>query len=274
MGASTPSQHETTVVSQRTTSDDKQTKPMSAQYQKRKENATVLAQSYTKTKRAQEIICMTLSTIFLGLTASNVYEVLRWDQLWIVVIAFFFAMLLGDLLSGILHWTADTWGSFDTPFVGQTFIRSFREHHLDPFRITVHDTIETNGDNALIVLLPLAALAFADLRVGNATDLFVVSFASCLALWAALTNQFHKWAHMVKPPKVIAFLQDIRFILPRKEHQVHHHNPFDRYYCIANGWLNAPLASIAFWKRLELIITAITGSVPRKDDAFWTLQTK
>lgn len=253
-------------------SEGKNMKPMSAQYKQRKENAVVLAGSYSKGKRAQEIFFMTLSTVFLGLSASNMYDIFKWDQWWIVIASFALAMLLSDLLSGILHWSADTWGSFDTPLVGKTWIRSFREHHLDPFRITVHDVIETNGDNAMAVVLPLGILAFAPLRVGNATDLFVVSFVLCLAVWVALTNQFHKWAHMVKPPKFIALLQDFRVILPRKEHQIHHHNPFDRYYCIANGWLNPVLASIAFWKRLELLITAATGNVPRADDAVWTLQ--
>lgn len=64
----------------------------------------------------------------------------------------------------------------------------------------------------------------------------------------------------------------MKILLSKKNHQVHHHNPFDRYYCITTGWLNPILGSIAFWKRMEIMITRTTGAIPREDDAFWTVQ--
>jgi len=241
---------------------------------KRKENAVLLASQYTKTKRGMEIVSVSLFTLFWTLTIVNVWGHMELKDFWVVASACLLSMSLGDVFSGLVHWGADTWGTLDTPFVGKSFIRSFREHHVDPFRITCHDLIETNGDNCMLTVPALGLLSFVKIRNESTTDLFIVSFLVFLAAWVSLTNQIHKWAHQLKPPVLIAFLQDLKFILSRKNHQIHHHNPFDRYYCITTGWLNPVLGSIAFWKRMEIVFQwASSGSmIPRQDDAFWTIQ--
>jgi len=116
-------------------------------------------------------------------------------------------------------------------------------------------------------------LALGNVRTGNNSDLFIVVFGMSVCFWVVITNQLHKFAHMLQPPAWVAALQRWHVVLDRKSHNMHHHTPFDRYYCITNGWLNPVLGSIAFWKRMELTITKYTGVQPRYDDAFWTVQT-
>jgi len=245
---------------------------LSQSFVQRKQNAQMLASQYTTSKRIGEIFSVTAYVIFFCLNAYNIQQRLELSSVWVLIVACVWSMVLADLFSGLVHWGADTWGTLETPFVGKTFIRSFREHHVDPYRITHHDIIETNGDNCMTTIVPLVLLSFVKIREGSNGDLFIVSFLMLLCLWVSLTNQIHKWAHTRKPNRIIKFFQDINFVLSRKDHQVHHHTPFDRYYCITTGWLNPLLGSIAFWKRVENLIEATTNEKPRKDDAFWTVQ--
>jgi len=245
---------------------------MGEEWAKRKENASVLASQYSSGKRFGEYLSVFSFLLFLSVTLFKLFPLLRKENLWVLAAASATAMILADLYSGLVHWGADSWGNLKTPFVGKTFIRSFREHHVDPFQITRHDWVETNGDNCMLTVPALMVLSFINIVEGSNKEIFLFFFMTMLALFVALTNQFHKWAHMLKPSTGVAWLQNHNIILSRKNHQIHHHTPFDRYYCITTGWLNPLLGSIGFWKRIENTITWITGLVPREDDAYWTVQ--
>lgn len=256
-------------------SNTSSTAPAKEVFAQRKQNAAMLAAQYTTSKRIGEYVSVIAFFTFLGMTAMNVYShIAQVPYFWpIILSSCILSMALADVFSGLLHWAADTWGSLETPFVGKTYIRSFREHHVDPFRITVHDFIETNGDNCMAGAFPLAILAFTKID-GSVSSVFIVSFLALLSLWVAATNQIHKWSHTTKPSPIVAFMQEYKIILSRKNHQLHHHTPFDRYYCITTGWLNPVLGAIGFWKRMENAIAALTGARPRQDDAYWTVQFK
>ena len=164
---------------------------------------------------------------------------------WIVVMALVAGYVAADLISGLVHWIFDTFGSVDTPVVGQSFIRPFREHHDDPLSITRHDFIETNGNSCIACLPVLGAACFIPV------DSPPGAFASALCLFTSLgvlaTNQFHKWAHVADPGPVVRRLQRWHLILPREHHAVHHTAPYASHYCITTGWINVVIDF--FWRR-------------------------
>lgn len=81
--------------------------------------------------------------------------------------------------------------SFSFTFV-QAFLRPFREHHIDPTSITRHDFIETNGDNFMVALPILAAVAFNFLTKSptEIQDHYPISaYLFLCSIFVAMTNQ-------------------------------------------------------------------------------------
>ena len=202
-----------------------------------------------------------------ALLAWNIYRVTRaWGFLdwWLVVVAVV-GVIAADFLSGIVHWTADTWGSASMPLIGRRFLHPFRVHHVNPDDFLRRRFIDTNGDLALLIL-PLLAISLAlplDSRQGVAVTVFLGTFSGV----GLLTNQVHQWAHMPRPPALVSLLQHYGLILSHEAHARHHRPPYVANYCITTGWCNKPLAAIRFFGRLEQGITWLTGLHPRQDEA-------
>jgi len=224
-----------------------------------------------------EITWFVIAAILLPFVLRNIFahaSVLQWGAIFLGGIL---GIIFSDFTSGVVHWAADTWGSLEVPLVGPTFIRSFREHHLSPTAMCDHDIIEANGDTVMIILPVLAFLGYKNMLANSSDgihtssrDLLFSSFWLMLSVGTALTNQFHKWAHMNKPPRVVEFLQSWWIILPKRIHNPHHRPPFDVNYCITTGWLNPFLTTIRFWRGAEAVISFFTGWIPREDDYKWT----
>lgn len=232
-----------------------------------------LKSTYTPLKRFSDIFwTITFSVLFFP-SLYNVAVNTTTEVLWVGVVAFMCSMVVADFLSGVVHWAADTWGTFETPFFGPTFIRSFREHHVSPTAMCQHDFFETNGDNFLLVTPVLYLLLRKNVLLEDGSVSWVayfnLTFWTFTCLWIAFTNQFHSWAHNSKPPKIAVILQKAGIILSPEAHRKHHQIPFDKNYCITNGWMDYPLAYINFWRRAEAWWSSLTGMVPREDDYKW-----
>ena len=226
-------------------------------------DTTFLKNGYTSSKRILEIAAI-ITGIFLfffvglqlasniGDASLNVYSISS-------TLIIFASILAADLLSGLVHWGADTWGRVDWPIIGPSFLRSFREHHVAPQEITRHDFVEKNGDNFLAIL-PILIITY--IIPGISIKLFLI----VMLFFIAATNTIHSWAHESIPPRGIRVLQRWCIILSPKDHAKHHDVPFVISYCITTGWLNKVLDSISFFRKLESIISFVTGAIPRQDD--------
>jgi ubiquitin-conjugating enzyme E2 variant len=174
------------------------------------------------------------------------------ELLWLALLAIPLSLILGDLVSGLVHWAADTYFSEDTPIIGPSLVKPFRLHHLYPRDICTHDLVTTVG-NVCILAVPILAVCISLLWLWENSSwlAFVILCVALMSLATVLTNQFHKWAHQEAPSRFVRMLQWTRLVLRPDHHQVHHTKPFNMHYCITNGWLNPILNKINFFRRLE-----------------------
>lgn len=60
--------------------------------------------------------------------------------------------------------------------------------------------------------------------------------------WAkSLSQEFHKYSHMLDPPPVAKALQGMGLSISRKQHGRHHSGTFDEKYCLVSGICNGPM---------------------------------
>jgi ubiquitin-conjugating enzyme E2 variant len=183
---------------------------------------------------------------------------------WWVPLALTAGFTAADFGSGLIHWAADTWGRDDCPIIGPRLLVPFRVHHVNPDDFLRRRFVDTNGEVAAIAVPVLVLLNAVPFDTGWGAAAAVFGFAFCAL--GSLTNQIHQWSHMPSPPACIRELQAWGVLLGRTEHAAHHSRPYDRHYCITTGWCNRPLDAIAFFRRMERAITAVTGVSPRHDD--------
>jgi len=175
---------------------------------------------YSAAHRAVEIVAILVFGGLASYLSWRLASTTRESELWIIGAAAFAGYVAADFMSGVVHWLFDTWGSVDTPVLGRSFIRPFREHHRDAMSITRHDFIETNGNNCVASVPVLAAACFIPLETDP--GVFATAFVLFLSLGVFATNQFHKWAHMEDPGRIIRRLQRWHLILPSDHHSIHH----------------------------------------------------
>jgi len=168
----------------------------------------------------------------------------------------FGSVAFSDLFSGVFHWATDNYGSGATPVFGGV-IDAFQGHHTSPWTIT-HRGFANNVHKIAKAAIPLLAGSMVLTRTSAPWRLFAVIFFNA----QMLSQEFHKLAHVVKPPKWAVKLQGWGLIVGRRQHGMHHTPPFEAHYCILNGWCNALLDKSGAWRALEALVFRITGVEP------------
>lgn len=208
--------------------------------------------------QAAAFIAFGATSIALALDIAEAAQ--TFGRVWLLPVVAVAGYALADLLSGVVHFLADNFGSPETPFLGKAFVMPFRDHHFDPKGILHHPFMIANGNNCLVALPTLLIVFFFVPVAGTFAGYLFGSFFLSLSLSVFLTNQFHKWAHTDDPPRVVEWLQARGIILSREHHDLHHTSPFDTYYCITAGWWNGVLERSRFFERVTPLLKRITGN--------------
>jgi plasmanylethanolamine desaturase len=202
---------------------------------------------YARSHRVLEICGLLAAAVMTALTGALAVRALPIDRLWLAALCGFAGLCLADFVSGLVHWSADTYGSPTMPIFGG-FVRTFREHHADQVDITRHDFIETNGDVCIFSTpVHFALLCFVEnpLALSVIFGVFVGSYTN---------SQIHKWAHSAERPWPIRACQRLRLFLSPGHHSRHHTGPHLTNYCITTGWMNGLLDRIGFFRKLEWLL--------------------
>lgn len=182
--------------------------------------------------------------------------------------------LLADGLTGLVHWACDTWGDEQTPWLGPTLIYAFREHHVDPRRMLDSDWATTNREPGWTAAIVLLVLSLPLCQRALDGQVFAQAFLVSLALYGAGANQLHQWAHMQRAPRPVRVAQRLGLVLSPERHARHHRAPHTGSYCISTGWLNPLLDRSGFWRRLERLVSRLTGAAARTEQPTrWSVET-
>jgi ubiquitin-conjugating enzyme E2 variant len=170
------------------------------------------------------------------------------------------AVLLADLVSGLVHWAEDTYIRFKPRRKVRLFNLIARDnaiHHRRPRAFLERSWWQSSWD----LLLVGGAILGAAMAAGH------LSWALLLfVLLSVNANQLHKWAHRNprENPTFVTWLQRAHLLQSPRHHGRHHAGRKDSHYCVVTSFLNPLLEEVDFWRRLERVVQQVTGRVPER----------
>jgi len=206
-----------------------------------------LPYKYARSHRVLEVCGLVGGGVLTVMTGYLMLRALPEGGVWLAALSGFAGLCVADFMSGVVHWSADTYGSPTMPIFGG-FVRTFREHHADQIEITRHDFIETNGDTCIFSSpVHFTLLLWVE-------DPFALACVFGVFVGSYMNSQIHKWAHSAERPWIVRALQRSRFFLSAGHHSRHHSGPHLSHYCITTGWMNGLLDGVRFFRKLEWML--------------------
>ena len=196
--------------------------------------------------------------LFISCLYLSIYRLSQLQLCCVVALGIPLALVFSDLVTGLLHWAADTYGTPDTPVLGSSIVKGFRLHHSYPRDITTHNLVWTVGSSCILAVPLLLLCLYLTWRMPHSNRMaLIVVWLALFAGASVAANEFHKWAHQENPSAIARWLQRARLVLEPSHHERHHTEPFKRHYCITNGWLNPLLDKVKFFRKLEAALRMV-----------------
>ncbi len=200
-------------------------------------------------------VVLAMSAILSDTSGLSTVEVL-YTKVVPIVGAIIASVVLGDIGTGVFHWSVDNYGSLKTPVVG-SICHAFQGHHDTPWTIT----FRSMANNLYKVAYGCAPSLLLLCTLPNVSPLPRLFFALFINWWL-LSQELHKYSHMKTTPPFVKRLMDTGLILSKKEHGLHHKPPYDSNYCILTGHNNKWMDDSKLFRRLERVVFELTGNEP------------
>jgi len=203
----------------------------------------------------EHLMTVIFPVTFVAAVYLSIIHLHGFGLIWLIALAVPVSWALSDLVTGIVHWAADNYGTEQTPLVGHSLIKPFRMHHVYPRDICTHNLVITIGNTCILAVPALAACLYILWDGPVSWQRALIIFVAVVTVGSTVaTNQFHKWAHQENPSAVVRWFQQMRVVLKPSQHELHHTLPYNKHYCITNGWLNPVLEKIKFFRGLECLL--------------------
>jgi hypothetical protein len=191
-----------------------------------------------------------------------------WVPWVLTVAALAVATFVADFVSGVLHWSFDTYFS-DRNDTIKRMVVLVREHHIYPERIFQYSVWREAGMlswfGALLAAPPIV-VAFVLPGPAGAWQWALAVLGVTVSLQITFMLEFHKAGHRRQRGRITRLLQAARLLLSPEQHLQHHAGEHDTHYCLINGVADDTLGRLGAFRGLEALVTAVTGAVPREHD--------
>ena len=239
-------------------------------------NIRHLGPLYLNSSRVEILLCwMGIIANILLVAASSVFVIFTWEtsslSIWTYPIIALVVILLADFLSGVIHWSTDTY--FDE-LSFKRVICIAREHHFNPHNIVHYgyrDYAAFGSWPSLFLAGPFLLVSISILPLSTISHTIAVVFCSVAAClhFAVYTHRMgHRWSSNF----VIRYLQKRDVLHSPKHHVVHHESPHLIRYCAFTGWANWFCDTFRVWRFFELVIDKTIRVKPRKNEREWDIR--